>query len=305
VAKSALESGTKRIYLALDGPRNQVEHELQKRMLCELQELASEFDVELRLLQRSENLGLALAIISALDWFFENEAQGIIFEDDLVIHQDFYPFAAQALRAFQSDPLTWIISGNQFFTSEYFGAGNQWSHYPLIWGWACWSHKWTLIRDEIIKSELEFDRDPGIKVRSFLQVGKYRTSNGTVNSWAIPFSAAMKSLEKYCFMPPQNLVSNIGKDKFASHTINGMWHLERDVEYFGHVSNFDLANREQIASNIDKLIEDKIYQVSWKSTVSVLLLRLRNFFPHSEIKDLNPLVNRVQEARKFEQGEFG
>jgi len=203
VARSALEFGTKRIYLALDGPRDQVEHDLQRRIVNDMQNLTFEFHAELRLLQRPKNLGLAVAIISALDWFFENEDQGIIFEDDLVIHQDFYSFAAQALSTFQSDPLTWIISGNQFFTREYFGAGNQWSHYPLIWGWACWSHKWTLIRDEILKSELKFDSDPGIKVRSFLQVGKYRTSHGTVNSWAIPFSAAMKSLENTAICHPK------------------------------------------------------------------------------------------------------
>jgi len=303
VAKSALEAGTKRIYFALDGPRNEIEAELQERMVREMKNLISNFHAELKVLRRLKNLGLSVAIISALDWFFESEDRGIILEDDLVIHKDFYSFAAHGLTALESDPATWIISGNQFFTEEYLRDGNQWSHYPLIWGWACWSDKWASIRNEILKFELTFVSDPGLKVRSFLRVGKFRVNHGKVNSWAIPFSASMKSLGKFCYMPPQNFVSNIGLDAFASHTVAGMWHLEREIENFGYKSDFLQTNRERIASNIDRLIEDKIYHISWKSFFSLVSLYTRNFFANSENQTMKSLVEAIGEARLIESGE--
>ena len=104
-------------------------------------------------------------------------------------------------------------------------------------------------------------------------------------------------------MPPQNFVSNIGLDAFASHTVAEMWHLEREIENFGYKSGFSQTNRARIARNIDSLIEDKIYHISWKSFFSLVSLYTKKLFTNSDCQNMKSLVEAIGEARLIESEE--
>lgn len=303
VVKSAIDSGANRIYCALDGPRNIRESEIQDSIVKELTEIAALHELTFFLLQRSQNLGVAVAIVSAIDWFFENEVSGIIFEDDLKIDQRFYRFAGDALLKLREDSETWAISGNQFFTEHGEDLDIQWAHYPMIWGWATWKERWLEIREEIFTRELDFPSGLSLKLKSFLRVGKFRTSHGLIDSWAIPFCIAMKTKGKYCFMPPENLVENIGRDAFASHTTSKMWHLERARESFGKVSKMKIETRDKSAIAVDKLIEKKIYRVSWKSCLSYFFLKMLSNTNLGFRKENYSLKDKVSNARFIERVE--
>lgn len=300
VVKSAVASGATRIYCALDGSRNFREKEIQDSIVRELTKIARSQEITLLLLRRSKNLGLAVAIMSAVDWFFENEDSGIIFEDDLQIDPRFFQFARDALLKLKGDRETWAISGNQFFTVFGEGLDVQWAHYPLIWGWATWQERWVEIREEIFSPKLDIPAGTRTKLKSFLRVGKFRVSHGLINSWAIPFSIAMKVKGKYCFMPPENLVENVGWDEFASHTRSKMWHLERARETYGRESKMELDFREESALAVDKLIEKNIYRVSWKSSVSYFHLKVRSLSNLMILKNIYSFKESVSEARLIE-----
>jgi len=303
VVESAIGSGAKRLYCALDGSRNIRENEIQDSIVKELREIAEFHELTFFILRRSQNLGVAVAIVSAIDWFFENEDSGIIFEDDLQIDQRFYQFAGDALLELREDSETWAISGNQFFTELGEDLDVQWAHYPMIWGWATWKERWLEIREELFSRELDIPSGIGPKLRSFLRVGKFRASHGLIDSWAIPFCVAMKAKGKYCFMPPENLVENIGRDAFASHTTSKMWHLERARESFGKVSKMKIETRDMSAIAVDKLIEQKIYRVSWKSSLSYLLLKMKSITNLGFIKKNYSLKDKVSNARLIERVE--
>jgi hypothetical protein len=303
VVESAIESGATRIYCALDGARNVHENEIQDSIVRELTEIAGSHEIALFLLRRSKNLGLAVAIVSAIDWFFENEDSGIIFEDDLQVDQRFYEFAGDALLKLKGDTETWAISGNQFFTDLGEGLDIQWTHYPMIWGWATWKEKWAEIRKEIFSPKLDMPSGIGFKLSYFLRVGKFRASHGLIDSWAIPFSIAMKVKGKYCFMPPENLVENIGRDSYASHTTSKTWHLERARESFGRISKMKVEVRGVSALMVDKLIEKNIYRVSWKSSISYFLVRVKSFTNLGVRSESNSLEKNVSNARLIERVE--
>jgi hypothetical protein len=303
VVESAIESGVTRIYCALDGSRNVRENEIQDSIVRELTKIAGSHEITLFLLRRSQNLGLAVAIVSAIDWFFENEDSGIIFEDDLQVDPRFYQFAGDALLKLKGDTETWAISGNQFFTDLEEGLDIQWAHYPMIWGWATWQERWVEIRKEIFSPKLDTPSGIGLKLKSFLRVGKFRASHGLIDSWAIPFSIAMKVKGKYCFMPPENLVENIGRDSYASHTTSKMWHLERARENFGRVSKMEVEVRGVSALVVDKLIEKNIYRVSWKSSISYFLLKVKSFTNLGIRSESNSLKDNVSNARLIERVE--
>jgi hypothetical protein len=76
-----------------------------------------------------------VAIITAIDWFFESEPQGIILEDDLLVKSDFFDFVARGLDEFRNDASVWMISGDQFLPKDLESSKVSWSYYPLIWGW--------------------------------------------------------------------------------------------------------------------------------------------------------------------------
>ena len=71
-----------RLYVAADGPRSDYPNEAES---CEIvRSIATnvDWDCEVKTLFRETNLGCGLAVTNAIDWFFEQESEGIILEDD-------------------------------------------------------------------------------------------------------------------------------------------------------------------------------------------------------------------------------
>src|ERR1700712_5593907 len=70
----------KKLYVAADGPRDDKKGETE---LCEQTKAIInqiDWECELKTLYREGNLGCKAAVSGAIDWFFENEEEGIILE---------------------------------------------------------------------------------------------------------------------------------------------------------------------------------------------------------------------------------
>src|SRR5688572_28086524 len=76
-----------RLYIAADGPRPGVAGDKEK--FDAVRELVSKINwpCEVKHLFRENNLGMKQAVPSAISWFFEQEEQGIILEDDCLPHK--------------------------------------------------------------------------------------------------------------------------------------------------------------------------------------------------------------------------
>ena len=82
----------KHLFVAADGPRLHRQGEAEK---CEaVRSIIHQinWDCELKMLFREENLGCKLAVSSAITWFFEHVEQGIILEDDCLPDLSFFPY---------------------------------------------------------------------------------------------------------------------------------------------------------------------------------------------------------------------
>ena len=77
------------LYVASDGPRNSAEA-VQVRATREL--IAREVDWPCVLKTRyvDHNQGCQLGPSSAISWFFDQEEEGIVLEDDCIPHPDFF-----------------------------------------------------------------------------------------------------------------------------------------------------------------------------------------------------------------------
>ena len=73
-----------KLYLAADGPRknNESDNILCKEVEDLINNLTKSNNIQIKTLIRVKNLGCKVAVSSAIDWFFENESEGIILEDD-------------------------------------------------------------------------------------------------------------------------------------------------------------------------------------------------------------------------------
>ena len=79
----------KKLYIAADGPRENQKEDINK---CKkVREIFSsiDWDCEVKTLYQKNNLGPMKSQINAINWFFDNESEGIILEDDALVELNF------------------------------------------------------------------------------------------------------------------------------------------------------------------------------------------------------------------------
>lgn len=216
VVKSCLRADVKHIYVAIDGPRDARTAEIQSQMRDYLSELSDSKRVSISVWQRPENLGIAVSVITAIDWFFKHETEGVILEDDLSFEESFIKFSSLALSFFSENEQIQIISGNRY-------DGNSTREpilvsYPQTWGWATWRNKWMQIRRDINHFPTEGIKLSNSSVWNFWQAGSTRVWQGFVDTWDLLVAYSMIRQGKFCLLPPVNLVSNVGNDSYSTHT---------------------------------------------------------------------------------------
>ncbi len=217
----------KKLYVAADGPRRSKVGEAEKCTLTRNIINMINWDCEVKKLFNDENLGCKKAVSNAITWFFENEEQGIILEDDVVPNQSFFYFCSELLEYYKDDNSVMHISGNNFFynkiklsTSYYF------SIYPHIWGWATWRRAWKLFNPDIpdfpeyksenlISNTLNQSKEKKYWLRKFELV-----YNNQVDTWDYQWLYTIWKNRGLCITPAKNLATNIGFGEDATHTVN-------------------------------------------------------------------------------------
>ena len=90
-----------KLYIACDGARENVKGEAELVKATQesiLQQI--DWECNVRTLFQKENLGCGKGVYTAINWFFENEEEGIIIEDDCVLQSSFFPFAEELLNKY-------------------------------------------------------------------------------------------------------------------------------------------------------------------------------------------------------------
>lgn len=92
------------LYIGADGPRS--DHHGEKKR-CEEVRIAMVVDwpCEVKKLFREANLVCRTAVSAAIDWFFDQEEDGDILEDDCVPDQSWFLFAKELLYGYRDNML--------------------------------------------------------------------------------------------------------------------------------------------------------------------------------------------------------
>lgn len=262
VFETCISNGIVDFYIAIDGPSNNDVLLIQNEICEYIKARAAKEKIEVRILYRKKNWGAAVSIITAVDWFFEQVDFGCVFEDDLEIGDDFFYFARINLAKFKNDDDVWMISGNQFVDLNAIEIeSNNWTNYPLIWGWAGWASKWVFMKKAIFSDKNFPDKLSFNKTRNFLQVGAARAYAGRIDAWDVPLAYEMWNLGKFALLPNVNLVSNIGNDEYAIHTKTYKFPLHAAIKSL-KTYNPSSNNKVQIAGTINRKIEKLVFMVN-------------------------------------------
>lgn len=225
-----------RFYVAADGPRKDKVGEKEK---CE--EVRSiikqvDWDCEVKTLFRDENLGCGKAVSQAITWFFEQEEEGIILEDDVFPHPDFFLYCEELLERYRSCDNVGVIAGhNHLYRNIDRETSYGFIHMSHIWGWATWRRVWKMY-DFGLDTYTERDFIDGLKQnisnRNVIRYWKTIYNDmkeHKIDTWDFQLFISLASNRIFSIIPYHNLTKNIGFDERATHTLVAE-QREMDVE---------------------------------------------------------------------------
>ena len=176
------------------------------------------------------NLGVKDGESTAMDWFFQNEEEGIILEDDTYPDHTFFTFCEEMLEKYRHDERIWNINGNNLMM--------EWEHdneesyyfsqhgYGAYWGWASWRRVWK-------HYDVDMKDYPGLRGTPILEdhfananerKEAYKlfdnTLNGNIRSWDYQMDLARIVNKGHVIIPNRNLITNIGFGAEGTHTVS-------------------------------------------------------------------------------------
>ncbi|HZX57270.1 MAG TPA: nucleotide-diphospho-sugar transferase [Mucilaginibacter sp.] len=263
----------RKLYIAADGPRHGVLADIGN--CCAVREIVDGIDWECdcKTLFRDNNIGCGLGPSQAFSWFFDNEEEGIILEDDCLPNQSFFPYCKELLERYRYDTRIMHISGSNFQygwqrdkdVSYYF------SKNPCEWGWASWRRAWKLFDfkatsypDIIEKRQLKgyFSST----AEEFYRLSKIQKtySHPNLNWWDYQWGFAIYINSGLAITPNVNMIKNIGFGETATHTLSSR--DKRGKNEPGEM-NFPLKHPKFI---INDAVSDKRY---FNSLLTQIVLR--------------------------------
>ena len=225
VFSSISEAKPTKLYIAADGPRSGNLDDVKNCFLAREKVKNVDWSCEVKTLFRDNNLGCKQAVSSAISWFFSQESEGIILEDDTLPNNDFFTFCSVLLEKYRNDTRIFTISGDNFQDTKRSEYSYYFSKYFHCWGWATWKRVWDQY-DAAMADWPEFRDKGGLKSishddKSFERYWKNNFNDcfhGKIDTWDHQMTFLCWSQAGLNCIPENNLVSNIGFGYDGTHT---------------------------------------------------------------------------------------
>lgn len=224
VFESIRQARPAKLYVVADGPRD---HKPGEREKCEeVRTIIKNIDweCELKTLFREENYGCGKGVSNGITWFFENEPEGIILEDDCLPHPTFFQYCADLLAKYRTDTRVMEISGNSLLPPDYSNDNYSYSfsNFNGIWGWASWRRAWNLYDYEM----KEYKHVQRMKVLEFKTIFEKDYFNWVFErtflfphiTWDYQWEFVKRINSGLTIIPKKNLVINLGFGEDATST---------------------------------------------------------------------------------------
>lgn len=258
-----------RLYIASDGARKAVVNEQEVvESVRKYVETHIDWDCKLLTLYRTKNLGCGKAVSSAISWFFKNEKDGIILEDDCLPNQSFFNYCEVLLDRYRDNKQVYHISGDQFVKDYKSKYSYYFAKIQHCWGWASWSDRWAdyqydlnKIPDNVIQ---KFSKSREIQnywsnILTMMRLGK-------IDTWDYQWVFSIVNRNGLCINPSSNLVSNIGFGNKSTHT------SDKDNPY----ANLGTYPVDQIKHPPSVILSDKEVDILYRQHFGIIMDRRPN-----------------------------
>lgn len=221
----------RRVYLAVDGPKNDHDFEAQEVLRFAKSLVASSPEWLSGCLIRESNLGCREGVSTAIDWVFQQTTRIIILEDDVITTSDFFEYMDLMLQMHEYDEEIFVINawsavplsllppevGNQDFFRSVFSYAS---------GWGTWANRWGKVDIELGKFTKK-SRIGGLPTIKKLKANvlfrhhfhiKLKQCLSGLDTWDYPLLYSMWFSGGLAITPVYRKSGNIGFDDRATHT---------------------------------------------------------------------------------------
>ena len=210
------EARPPRLYIAADGPRADRVGEAEQCAEARAVVAVVDWPCEVHRLYQDKNLGCGQGVSTAISWFFEHEEQGIILEDDVLPHIDFFRYCDEMLERFKDDGSIQLIAGSNYFYNGFDADVSYYlSSFMHIWGWASWRRVWQTydfdlnhLSDEKMHDQL-FKLFPKPSAKYFWKIYQVMKRH-EIDTWDYQLFMNQQYYNRYAISPYVNMVENIG-----------------------------------------------------------------------------------------------
>jgi hypothetical protein len=273
-----------KLYIAADGPRKDKNGELE---LCnEVRAIATNVDweCEVKTLFREENLGCGKGVSEGITWFFKNEPEGIILEDDCLPNATFFRYCAELLERYRHDTRIMEVSGNNIRPEKYCNSpySYSFSDHNGIWGWASWRRAWDLYDYEMknykkIKERGYFRKHfSSVYEEHYFQWVFERTYLFPHITWDYQWEFVKRINSGLTIVPQKNMVVNLGFGADATSTTNTN---TPSSNLKAALLEFPLKHPKYVIA--DKEADKHAFITHMTTTTSRLKSRIKNALPYS------------------------
>ena len=213
-----------RLYVAADGPRPEKGGEWT--LCAETRSVLKgvDWDCKVETLFRDRNLGCGTAVSEAINWFFDQEEEGIILEDDCLPDPSFFSFCEEMLDRYRDHPEVGSVSGNNFLPRGlHMEQPYGFSKYVQIWGWATWRRFWKNYDFKLVGEWSEWDEiirrvNPVQNQANYWAEILKTLRAGLIDTWDYQVMFSSWRHDYVHIFPCRNLVTNLGYGADATHT---------------------------------------------------------------------------------------
>ena len=203
-----------KLYIASDGAREYKVSEAQQVENIRKWVLANidwNCEVKTRFLEKNSGK-IGLGVSDAINWFFENEEDGIIFEEDCVPNQSFFQYCEELLDKYKDDKRIWHITGDAIYEKLNEKETYYFAKIPHIWGWATWSDRWQHYKFDLKDYDEKYIQNFSDKkeVQEYWLDILQKMKAKKIDTWDYQWAFCVIAHKGYSITPYKNLINNIG-----------------------------------------------------------------------------------------------
>ncbi len=217
-----------RLFVSADGPRPDHPQDIENCRLAREEATKVDWACDIKMRFLDGNMGCDPAVSSAIDWFFQNVEDGIILEDDCIVHPHFFQFCGELLMRYYDDQRIMQISSLSPYPMRQHPYDYHFSRkFRCSGGWATWRRAWNLYTSDMLRygdeDALEIVKgyypDHSKRLQQYRKLLEFKKGKASVFShWDFQWNLTCAAQNGLSIVPENNLMMNIGFDGDSTHT---------------------------------------------------------------------------------------